>query len=112
MIARLTLCLLLIGLGAGFAETPRIYTEGTPYQNKAKEIRVLVPDAYHSSKKYPVVYVLPVGTGNGSALRVFMQVGQQRQLLLIYVCLHWSTVSYPARRTTPLSPSVGSDTEV
>lgn len=88
MIARLTFCLLLIGLGAGFAETPRIYTEGTPYQNKAKEIRVLVPDAYHSSKKYPVVYVLPVGTGNGSALRVFMQANlhNRHDVILVELC--------------------------
>ncbi len=37
----------------------------SPYQNEPSEIRVLVPDNYDPKKKYPVVYILPVGAAKG-----------------------------------------------
>jgi hypothetical protein len=41
----------------------RIHTFETEYQNGKQEIHVLLPDDYRSSKKYRVLYVLPVEEG-------------------------------------------------
>jgi len=47
---------------ASFAATAGIdtYTVETAYQNGKHEIRVLLPDNYQKSKRYKVLYVLPV----------------------------------------------------
>jgi hypothetical protein len=41
------------------------YTKETPYQNGSQSFRVLLPDSYSSQRRYRVLYVLPVETGNG-----------------------------------------------
>jgi S-formylglutathione hydrolase FrmB len=44
----------------------RTHTVECEYQDKATTIRVLLPSKLDPEKRYPVVYVLPVETGDGS----------------------------------------------
>lgn len=63
------------------------YMLESPYQNEPSEIRVLVPDNYDPKKKYPVVYILPVGAakgaGQGSALIIFTKANLQNRYEVI-----------------------------
>lgn len=72
--------------GAGpvpVSERLKGYVLESPYQNEPSEIRVLVPDSYDPKKKYPVVYILPVGAakeaGQGSALIIFTMADLQNR---------------------------------
>lgn len=55
------------------ADELKIHSVESPYQPGLQEIRVLLPDTYNPARKYPVVYVLAVGQGRGSALRIFRE---------------------------------------
>ena len=59
----------------------------SPYQNAPSEIRVLLPDNYDPKKKYPVVYILPVGAtkgpGTGSAFIIFTMANLQNRYEVI-----------------------------
>lgn len=61
----------------------KIWTMESPYQQGRQEIRVLLPDNYDPVKKYRVVYVLPVGIGPGSALRIFEKENLQNRFGVI-----------------------------
>jgi len=63
----------------------KIWTMESPYQQGRQEIRVLLPDNYDPDKKYRVVYVLPVGIGPGSALRIFKKENLQNRFGVILV---------------------------
>ncbi len=71
----LIFALLGITLLASVAKAIDTYPVESPYQNGQQEIRVLTPDSYSPQKKYRVVYILPVGSGTGSALRYFQKLG-------------------------------------
>lgn len=70
-----------IVLSAGFlifpsilsAQTAQCHVLESPFQPGPQEIRVLLPDGYDGRREYPVLYVLPVGAGRGSALPVLQQ---------------------------------------
>ena len=51
--------------GTAFAEI-KVHQVTSEYQNGPQEIRVLLPDTYTTTKKYRVVYVLPVECGFAS----------------------------------------------
>lgn len=65
------------------ADALRVYVEESPYQRGPQEIRVLVPDSYDPQKKYRVVYVLAVGAGSSSAVRVFRKADLQNRFDVI-----------------------------
>jgi S-formylglutathione hydrolase FrmB len=52
----------------------------SPYQGKATQIRVLLPDKVEKGKKYPVVYVLPVEAGTESRYGDGLKEVKQRDL--------------------------------
>lgn len=53
------------------AQNMKSHTVESPFQPGPQEIKVLLPDGYDERKSYRVLYLLPVGAGPGSALRVF-----------------------------------------
>lgn len=77
------LCLLLAIGPAERSQSLFTHALESSYQSGAEEIRVLLPDNYDPQKKYRVVYVLPVGSGPGSALRVFRKANLQNRFDVI-----------------------------
>ncbi|HRJ72152.1 MAG TPA: alpha/beta hydrolase-fold protein [Terrimicrobiaceae bacterium] len=65
--------LVLCGVAVAAADELKIHSVESPYQPGSQEIRVLLPDNDDPSRKFPVVYVLAVGQGRGSALRIFRE---------------------------------------
>lgn len=72
----------------------QIHTVETEYQTGPNQIRVLLPDRYDPTRAHRVLYVLPVGTGKGSALRLFRELDVHNRYNLVLVELTFSTTPW------------------
>jgi enterochelin esterase-like enzyme len=76
----------------------------SPYQAKATQIRVLLPDKMEKGKKYPVVYLLPVEAGGESryrdGLNEVKQLGLHNTLNAIFVAPTFSHLPWYADHPT------------
>jgi hypothetical protein len=76
----------------------------SPYQAGVTHIRVLLPDKLEPGKRYPVVYVLPVETGNrdqfGDGLREIKKHDLHNKLQVIFVAPTFSHLPWYADHPT------------
>lgn len=94
----------LCSLVVCYGDPLKVYVEESPYQQGPQEIRVLVPDTYDPQKKYRVVYILAVGSGSGSALRVFRKADLQNRFDVILA--EMSFASTPWFGDHPTNPKI------
>jgi S-formylglutathione hydrolase FrmB len=80
----------------------------SPYQARATQIRVLLPDKMEKGKQYPVVYVLPVEAGNesryGDGLKEVQKLDLHNKLNAIFVAPTFTHLPWYADH--PIKPEV------
>jgi len=76
----------------------------SPYQAGTTELRVLLPDDYQPSKKYPIVYVLPVEAGReakyGDGLNEVKKLGLHNKHRTIFAAPTFSALPWYADHPT------------
>lgn len=76
----------------------------SPFQARTTQIRVLVPDTLEKSKKYPVVYVLPVEAGTesryGDGLKEVQKLDLHNTLSAVFVAPTFSHLPWYADHPT------------
>lgn len=84
----------------------------SPYQAKATQIRLLLPDKLEKGKKYPVVYVLPVEAGTesryGDGMKEVKKLDLHNKLGAVFVAPTFSHLPWYADH--PTKPEVRQET--
>jgi S-formylglutathione hydrolase FrmB len=93
-------------------ESVFVHSVGSPYQNGKTSIRVLLPDQMEQGERCPVVYVLPVESGNetrwGDSLFEVMKHDLHNKYRVIFVAPTFSELPWYANH--PTKPQIRQET--